>query len=185
MNCRRVPVAFITCGSNRQGCLGFRASYQSSFKFEPSIVAVISAVGGLDLEEWALLRRVLGLIKECAPRHSGNAHGRLGTIRLCAVQACHVRRQRWRVAFSFHVRQSGGGTMSHWNLKRAARLGYLAGRGLSVGSIMADHVIAARSERAVRCAASRWGLALGIGSPSASFCRWQDRLALAHRTTWW
>ena len=43
---------------------------------------------------------------------------------------------------------------------------------------MADHVIAARSERAVRCAASRWGLALGIGSPSASFCRWQDRLAL-------
>ena len=119
MNCRRVPVAFITCGSNRQGCLGFRASYQSSFKFEPSIVAVISAVGGLDLEEWALLRRVLGLIKECAPRHSGNAHGRLGTIRLCAVQACHVRRQRWRVAFSFHVRQSGGGTMSRWNLKRA------------------------------------------------------------------
>jgi hypothetical protein len=43
--------------------------------------------------------------------------------------------------------------MSHWNLKRAARLGYLAGRGLSVESIMADHVIAARSERAVRCAA--------------------------------
>ena len=67
MNCRRVPVPFITCGSNRQGCLGFRAPYQSSFKFEPSIVAVISAVGGLDLEEWALLRRVLGLIKECAP----------------------------------------------------------------------------------------------------------------------
>ncbi len=30
--------------------------------------------------------------------------------------------------------------MSHWNLKRAARLGYLAGRGLSVESIMADHV---------------------------------------------
>jgi hypothetical protein len=27
--------------------------------------------------------------------------------------------------------------MSHWNLKRAARLGYLAGRGLSVESIMA------------------------------------------------
>ena len=52
--------------------------------------------------------------------------------------------------------------MSHWNLKRAARLGYLAKRGLSVESIMADHVIAARSERAVRCAASRWGLAKKI-----------------------
>jgi hypothetical protein len=49
--------------------------------------------------------------------------------------------------------------MSHWNLKRAARPGYLAGRGLSVESVIADHVIAARSERAVRCAASRWGLA--------------------------
>jgi hypothetical protein len=51
--------------------------------------------------------------------------------------------------------------MSHWNLKRAARLGYLAGGGLSVESIMADHVIAARSERAVRCAASAgaWRLA--------------------------
>jgi hypothetical protein len=35
-------------------------------------------------------------LHDCAPRHSGNAHGRLGTIRLCAVQACHVRRQRWR-----------------------------------------------------------------------------------------
>ena len=64
--------------------------------------------------------------------------------------------------------------MSHWNLKRAARLGYLAGRGLSVESIMADHVIAARSERAVRCAASRWGLALGIGSP---FTIWHRILA--------
>ena len=39
--------------------------------------------------------------------------------------------------------------MSHWNHKRAARLGYLAGRGLSVESIMSDDVIAARSERAV------------------------------------
>jgi hypothetical protein len=49
-----------------------------------------------------------------------------------------------------------------------------AGRGLSVESIMADHVIAARSERAVRCAASRWGLALGIGSP---FTIWHRILA--------
>ena len=68
--------------------------------------------------------------------------------------------------------------MSHWNLKRAARLGYLAGRGLSVESIMADHVIAARSERAVRCAASRWGLALGIGSPFTILLPLEDRLAL-------
>ena len=68
--------------------------------------------------------------------------------------------------------------MSHWNLKRAARLGYLAKRGLSVESIMADHVIAARSERAVRCVASRWGLALGIGSPFTILLPLEDRLAL-------
>jgi hypothetical protein len=68
--------------------------------------------------------------------------------------------------------------MSHWNLKRAARLGYLAGRGLSVESVIADHVIAARSERAVRCAASRWGLALGIGSPFTILLPLEDRLAL-------
>jgi hypothetical protein len=33
------------------------------------------------------------------------------------------------------------------SLKRAARFGYLAGRSLSIGSIMADDVIAAPSER--------------------------------------
>jgi hypothetical protein len=43
-----------------------------------------------------------------------------------------------------------------------------------VESIIADHVIAARSERAVRCAASRWGLALGISSP---FTIWHRILA--------
>ncbi len=32
---------------------------------------------------------------------------------------------------------------------------------------MADDVIAAHSERAVRGVASRWGLALGVGSPVA------------------
>jgi len=37
--------------------------------------------------------------------------------------------------------------MSHWNLKRAARFGYLAGRSLSIESIIADDVVAARSER--------------------------------------
>ena len=49
---------------------------------------------------------------------------------------------------------------------------------MSVESIMADHVIAARSERAVRCAASRWGLALGIGSPFTILLPLEDRLAL-------
>jgi hypothetical protein len=43
---------------------------------------------------------------------------------------------------------------------------------------MADYVIAARSERAVRCAASRWGLALGIGSPFTILLPLEDRLAL-------
>jgi hypothetical protein len=65
--------------------------------------------------------------------------------------------------------------MSHWNLKRAARLGYLAGPGERG---MADHAIAARSERAVCCAASRWGLALGIGSPFTILLPLEDRLAL-------
>jgi hypothetical protein len=36
----------------------------------------------------------------------------------------------------------------------------------------------ARSERAVRCAASRWGLALGIGSPFTILLPLEDRLAL-------
>lgn len=70
--------------------------------------------------------------------------------------------------------------MSHWNLKRAARFGYLAGRGLSIESIMADDVIAARSERAVRCAASRWGLALGVGSPFTIPLRPADRHVLEY-----
>ena len=74
--------------------------------------------------------------------------------------------------------------MSHWNLKHAARLRYLAGRGLSVESIMANHVIAARSERAVRCAASRWGLALGIGSPFTILLSLEDRLALECVAVW-
>jgi hypothetical protein len=51
--------------------------------------------------------------------------------------------------------------MTRWNLKRAARFGYLAGRGLSIESIMADDVITAKSERAVRCAASRLGVPIG------------------------
>ena len=45
--------------------------------------------------------------------------------------------------------------------ERIARLGYLAGRGYSVVSIMADDTVGARSERAVRCAASRLGVPIG------------------------
>ena len=40
------------------------------------------------------------------PWNCRNAHGRLGTIRLRAVRACHTGWQRWRRAVSFHVRQS-------------------------------------------------------------------------------
>ena len=65
-----------------------------------------------------------------------------------------------------------------WNHKRAARLGFLAGRGMALESIMADAIICARSERAVRCAASRWGIPLGMGSPFAILLSATDRLRL-------
>ena len=51
--------------------------------------------------------------------------------------------------------------MARWTPERIARLGYLAGRGYSVVSIMADDTVGARSERAVRCAASRLGVPIG------------------------
>jgi len=54
-----------------------------------------------------------------------------------------------------------------WTLQRAARLGYLAGRGLSLPSIMADDVIAARSQRSVRVAATRLGVPIGRAQPLA------------------
>jgi hypothetical protein len=41
----------------------------------------------------------------------------------------------------------------------------MPGRGLSVESIMADDLVAAKSERAVRCLASRLGIGLGAGNP--------------------
>jgi hypothetical protein len=54
--------------------------------------------------------------------------------------------------------------MTRWTPGRAARLGYLAGRGASARAIVADDKIGARSERAVRMAVSRWGLTLGAGA---------------------
>ena len=69
--------------------------------------------------------------------------------------------------------------MTRWNLKRAARFGYLAGRGLSIESIMADDVIAAKSERAVRCAASRFGVPVGSNGLLAVALSAADRRQLA------
>jgi len=47
-----------------------------------------------------------------------------------------------------------------WTPERAARIGFLAGRGVGFEAAMAD---GAKSERALRCAASRWGLSFGLG----------------------
>jgi hypothetical protein len=66
--------------------------------------------------------------------------------------------------------------MSHWNLKRAARLGYLAGRGLSVESIN-GRPCNCRSKRARRTA-------LGIGSPFTILLSLEDRLALECVAVW-
>jgi hypothetical protein len=51
--------------------------------------------------------------------------------------------------------------MARWTPNRIARLGYLAGRGLSAEAILADVTLAAHSERAVRTAASKWHVPLG------------------------
>jgi hypothetical protein len=50
-----------------------------------------------------------------------------------------------------------------WTPERAARVGYLAAKGCSPEAAMADYRIAAKSERALRCAASRWGLTFDLG----------------------
>jgi hypothetical protein len=66
-----------------------------------------------------------------------------------------------------------------WTPRRVARLGYLAGRGLSLESIMADDALAARSESSVRHAASRWGVPLGQGTPFTLLLGADDRVRLA------
>jgi hypothetical protein len=50
-----------------------------------------------------------------------------------------------------------------WTPERAARIGFLAGRGVGFEAAMADYRVGAKSERALRCAASRWGLSFGLG----------------------
>lgn len=50
-----------------------------------------------------------------------------------------------------------------WTPERAARVGFLAGRGVGFEAAMADYRGGAKSERALRCAASRWGLSFGLG----------------------
>ena len=51
--------------------------------------------------------------------------------------------------------------MARWTPDRVARLGFLAGCGFTVASIMSDGLVAARSKRAVRTDASRWHVPIG------------------------
>jgi hypothetical protein len=62
-----------------------------------------------------------------------------------------------------------------WTYQRAARLGYLAGRGLSIESIMADELLAAYSEFSVRKRASNWRIPLGRGVPFTLVIAGDDR----------
>jgi hypothetical protein len=54
--------------------------------------------------------------------------------------------------------------MQRWSPRAAARFGFLVGRGVSTDAI-ADPTIGTRSEQALKCAATRWGLPLGTGGP--------------------
>ena len=47
-----------------------------------------------------------------------------------------------------------------WTPRRAARLGYLVGRGLSIGKILSDEALKPKTAREIRCASTCWGLAL-------------------------
>jgi len=48
----------------------------------------------------------------------------------------------------------------HRTPRRVARLGYLAGRGWSIGKILSDEALKPKTASEIRCAATRWGLAL-------------------------
>jgi hypothetical protein len=51
-----------------------------------------------------------------------------------------------------------------WTPRRAARFGYLAGRGLSADAIGSDPAVAAVSRQAVHHVATRWGIPLAPGA---------------------
>jgi hypothetical protein len=53
-----------------------------------------------------------------------------------------------------------------WTPKRAARLGWLAGRGASMAAVMRDRRINAKSEQQLRGIATRWGLAFSDDNKS-------------------
>jgi hypothetical protein len=75
-----------------------------------------------------------------------------------------------------------------WTARRAARFGYLAGRGLSADAIGSDPGVAAVSRVAVRHVATRWGIPLG-SSPTGTIAlrtdvvRQLDGPARERRTT--
>jgi hypothetical protein len=75
----------------------------------------------------------------------------------------------------------------HWTPRRAARFGYLAGRGVSAEAIVSDLAIAAVSRKAVRHVATRWGIPLTHGARtitlSADVVRQLEGPARARRTT--
>lgn len=73
--------------------------------------------------------------------------------------------------------------MNRWTPGAAARLGYLAGRGLSLESILADEQLCMRGEYSIRQAAARWKLAMGVGTPFTIFPSLNDRLRLQQEAT--
>ena len=52
-----------------------------------------------------------------------------------------------------------------WTPARAARLGYLAGRGASLRTVLEDMEIGAASTQSLRHVATRWGLRFGRDEP--------------------
>ncbi len=69
--------------------------------------------------------------------------------------------------------------MRRWTPARVARLGYLAGRGASMRSVLDDAAVGAGSERALRVAATRWGIVFGQGTLAIAIAA-ADHQALEH-----
>ena len=55
-----------------------------------------------------------------------------------------------------------------WTPKRAARLGWLAGRGVSMRAVLQDRYIGITSEQQLRNIGTRWGLTFGKDKSSPS-----------------